>query len=95
MSRFELGRMVATPGAIEVMTRLSPDGDHGSVAAQYLARHHAGDWGDLDAEDSAFNDKALEYGERLTSVYGHGEDRLYVITEADRSVTTILTPGEY
>lgn len=89
-----MGRIVATPAAITVMERQDPE-DHSRVAAKLLARHHSGDWGDVDQDDWAQNDLALDQGMRLMSVYGEGGDRLYVITEADRSITTILTPGDY
>lgn len=92
--QFALGRIVATPGAIEVMRRLNPNGDDGAHAAYLLARHHSGDWGDLDDEDRAENDRAVRKGLRLMSTYGWGDNRLFVITEADRSATTILLPRE-
>jgi hypothetical protein len=60
-----------------------------------LARHSAGDWGDLDASDKAANDKALVEGTRLLSCYHVGGVKLYVITEWDRSATTILPADEY
>jgi hypothetical protein len=87
MQRFPLGRMVATPGALEA---LDP--------AQLLAiirRHAAGDWGDLDAEDCAANAAALRHGTRLLSAYALLGARVWVITEADRSATTVLLPEEY
>lgn len=93
--KFQLGQILSTPAAISVMDRLDPQDDHSRVAARLLARHHSGDWGDVDQEDWASNDRALEEGSRLFSAYGEGDDKLYVITEADRSVTTILTPGDY
>ena len=86
---FPLGRVVATPGAfvlIEV-ARINP--------AQILPRHQSGDWGDLDAEDQSENDYAVSRWLRILSAYGTPPDRLWVITEADRSVTTILRPDEY
>lgn len=67
-----------------------------------LARHANGDWGDVDAEDRAMNDAAVAEGERIVSSYtlpdefeGCPSDRLWVITERDRSVTTILWPSDY
>jgi hypothetical protein len=68
---------------------------------QCLDRHVKGDWGDLDAEDKQANDQALKQGSRLLSAYnddrfpGHGVSTLWIITEADRSATTILFPDEY
>jgi len=61
----------------------------------YLARHTAGDWGDLCAHDRRENERSLRHGMRVLSSYEVGEGRVWVITEADRSVTTILLPEEY
>jgi hypothetical protein len=84
--RFELGRVVTTPGALGL----------GVDLLVYLGRHSRGDWGDLDEEDQAANERALMKGSRLFSAYNvAGEKRLWIITEADRSVTTFLLPGEY
>lgn len=58
-------------------------------------RHVRGDWGDLDEQDKQANDKALQDGSRILSAYGKGETKLWIITEADRSATTILRPDEY
>jgi hypothetical protein len=60
-----------------------------------LRRHASGDWGDLCPEDTLANDAALRHGGRLFSVYGQGETRFWVITEADRLVTTVLLPQDY
>lgn len=89
--RFPLGRVMATPGALETMARCGIDG-HG-----LLRRHSRGDWGNLDAHDKAANDFAVGHGLRILSAYGAPDDPdcLWVITEADRSVTTILRPEEY
>jgi len=85
-----LGRVLATPGALRALALARADG------AAYLARHASGDWGDLDAEDWTANDRALPGDERLLSAYRlpNGE-RLWIITEADRSATTLLLPDEY
>ncbi len=86
---FELGTVVTTPRA-----RLAFSGPY---LASCVARHASGDWGDLTEEDLRSNDLALEEGAWLFSFYRHPEDGrgLYVITEADRSMTTILLPEEY
>jgi hypothetical protein len=86
---FPLGRVLATPGAIALMeaARIDP--------AQLLERHQSGDWGDLEEEDWRENDFAVSRQLRTFSAYGQPPDRLWVITEADRSVTTILLPDEY
>lgn len=60
-----------------------------------LNRHLKGDWGDLDDEDKAANDRALEDGTRLFSSYNLPGGKIWIITEADRSATTILLPEEY
>lgn len=86
---FPLGVCVATPGANEVIDRLDL---HPLVI---LARHASGDWGDCPDEDKVANEAALAEGARVMSVYKFGDDTLWVITEWDRSVTTILTPDEY
>lgn len=95
-STFQLGQIVATPGATEA---LNPQ-----QIGQYLTRHTAGDWGCVCNEDKALNDQALAYGSRVLSAYpidpakphkGFGENVVWIITEADRSVTTILLPSEY
>ena len=84
-----LGRVVATPKAL---TLLVEAGDH---PFEYLARHAAGDWGELCAFDRHQNEVALRDGYRVLSSYPVGEGRVWIITEADRSVTTILLPEEY
>lgn len=61
-----------------------------------LIRHVHGDWGSLTKDDKRMNDDAVYYGDRLMSVYPFGvEDKIWIITEADRSHTTILFPDEY
>jgi hypothetical protein len=60
-----------------------------------LRRHAAGDWGDLCPEDVASNEQGLQHGNRLMSVYGTGERHFWIITEWDRSVTTVLMPEDY
>ena len=89
-AKFPLGQTTATPGALEAMK------ESGQTPEFFLARHAAGDWGDVDGEDQRLNDEALVHGDRLLSVYRTLKGvRLYVITEADRSVTTFLLPDEY
>ena len=84
-----LGRVVATPGALQLLR------DVGKDPLRYLTRHSSGDWGELDAHDRRENELALKHGRRLLSSYPVGKKRVWVITEADRSVTTILLPSEY
>jgi len=85
MSRFELGRIVATPGAIDLNVDL----------AGLLARHASGDWGGLGAFDRRENDRALKTGERLFSAYDTPAGKVWVVTEWDRSSTCLLLPSEY
>lgn len=86
--KFNLGRVVITRGAQAVLEE-----DDVKVA---LTRHRVGDWGDLCQEDAALNDAALTDEARVLSVYFSSKGvRFYVITEWDRSYTTILLPSEY
>jgi hypothetical protein len=89
-AKFPLGRVVATPGALEAMSA------SGQTPDFFLARHQAGDWGEVGAEDRQLNEQALKDHDRLLSVYRTLRgSRLYVITEADRSCTTCLLTSEY
>jgi hypothetical protein len=86
--RFSPGRIVATPGALGTISR--------QAINQALFRHLNGDWGDCCPEDRRHNDMALCRGERLMSVYQtRGGTKFWIITEADRSATTVLLPEEY
>lgn len=76
-----------------VMTRGVADLD--IPVLDLLLRHAAGDWGDVCPEDWQLNDQAVEHGDRVLSSYIVGGTKLWIITEWDRSVTTILLPGEY
>lgn len=89
---FSTGQVVATPGALRLLLRLSVN------PADLLARHVYGDFGDMCEEDLASNKLAVVHGTRVFSSYKLGEDRestCWVITEWDRSVTTLLLPSEY
>lgn len=86
---FGLGKTLATPGALVVMQGL------GISPGSLLSRHQFGDWGDLDEDDKAANDEAITNGDRIFSAYRFDTVKLWVITEADRSATTILLPEEY
>ena len=90
-ARFALGRIVMTSGVAELVAS-------GVIAdpMHYVLRHALGDWGDLCDEDKAVNQRALRQGHQLISVYQIGpHTKVYVITEGDRSVTTLLLPSEY
>ena len=84
-----LGRVMATPGALKLLTEAR------AHPFDYLARHATGDWGDLCAFDRRQNEIALRDGYRVLSSYDVSAERVLIITEADRSVTTILLPEEY
>jgi hypothetical protein len=83
-----LGRVVATPRALRVFM------EAGGRPFDLLARHATGDWGELCAFDRRQNQVALREGYRVLSSYPVGRECVWVITEADRSVTTILLPEE-
>lgn len=93
--KFALGQQVGTPAALKAIH------EAGQSALQLLARHVAGDWGDLDDEDKRLNDEALKDGSRLLSAYNLRTGvRVWVITDAaddsgNRAATTILLPEEY
>ena len=87
---FPLGRVLATPGALDAMIRANQTPD------EFLRRHIAGDWGELDAHDLAENLYSLKHGFRILSSYRTKAGTVvWVITEADRASTTILLPQEY
>jgi hypothetical protein len=88
--KFSLGRIVATPAALEALQRA------GQNPLDFLARHVSADWGEVCEEDRRENEFALQHGFRLLSVYTtQAGDKLWVISEADRSATTLLLPQEY
>ena len=87
--RFPLGQTVATPGALQILV------DAGMAPFALLVRHQSGDWGDVPPEDARENELSVNEGFRILSSYQIGEERLWIITEADRSITTILRPDEY
>ncbi len=89
--RFELGQLVATPAALELLGELE-------ISPSYLLeRHMAGDWGSVPKEDARENERSVKRGHRIVSSYPVGDDgeRIWIITEADRSSTCILLPEEY
>lgn len=87
-SKFRAGQILITPTAHELLSQ--------SDVQQALRRHLSGDWGDCGPEDAAANASALLHGERLLSVYHTaGGTTFWIITEADRSATTVLLPDDY
>ena len=92
----EPARIVQFPLGCTVITRGALDTLDGEEVLAGMARHARGDWGDLCPEDKQANDDALSVGARLLSAYHTGDGRkFWIITEADRSVTTVLLPEEY
>jgi len=88
--RFPMGRPAITPAAEAALNAV------GIHPIRLLARHIHGDWGDLSVEDLAANELALRTGRRLLSSYTlPGVGNVWIITEADRSATTILLPDDY
>lgn len=86
--RFQLGQIVITPGANVALNR--------EDVVTGLQRHLSGDFGDMSEEDVAYNEEALEIGGRIMSAYHDRNDtKFWIITEHDRSATTILLPEEY
>ena len=89
-ARFPLGDIVATPGALDALREAQQE------PLELLRRHQTGDWGNLDEEDKAENEFSLTHDLRLLSAYTlPTQVKIWVITEADRSVTTLLLPQEY
>jgi hypothetical protein len=88
--RLDLGRIVATPGALELLGELEVS------PSELLERHASGDWGEVDAHDRRQNEYGLKHGFRVISSYPVGEDgaKVWIITEADRSSTCLLLPIE-
>ncbi len=85
---FNPGVIVTTPGAIKALSQ--------DDVLDALVRHFGGDWGDLNKHDWQTNDRAIDSGDRILSQYfAQDETKFYIITEHDRSVTTILLPEEY
>jgi hypothetical protein len=87
---FSLGEIVATRGAISAMEAA------GQSPLEFLCRHIRNDWGEVCPDDWALNDQALDDGDRILSAYKTNKgERLWIITEADRSASTFLLPEEY
>ncbi len=90
MTLFNLGQLVATPGALAAIE------ESGDSLVTYLNRHVTGDWGELDAHDQKENDLGISHNLRILSAYTLSSGvKIWIITEADRSSTTALLPEEY
>jgi hypothetical protein len=92
VTKFSLGKIYSSAGVNEMMIR---DPSFMQFVNRSLARHVEGDWGDLCEEDKKENELSLREGFRLLSSYKNDEHKIWIITEADRSVTTVLFPEEY
>lgn len=87
---FPMGQIVATPGALDALEA------SGQNPSEFIVRHVTGDWGEMPPEDVTENERSLTYGSRLMSSYRTTQDvKIWIITEWDRSVTTLLLPSEY
>jgi len=88
--KFAMGRIVATPGALAAIEQ------SGQTPDDFLHRHVMGDWGDVPTQDAQANEDSLADGTRLLSSYRTSRGtKIWIITEADRSATTLLLPEEY
>ena len=85
--RFSLGKVVITRNAQETIPS--------AEVQKALSRHSAGDWGDLSPCDLRANNQAVLGGSRILSSYAYGDIKFWIITEADRSYTTVLLPSDY
>lgn len=86
---FTLGRVVATPAALNALVMAGQD------PGELLERHQSGDWGDVPPTDAAENRRSVRHGWRILSAYQVGPRRIWIVTEADRSSTYLLLPEEY
>ena|SRR5215831_6500689 len=90
LARFPLGRVVATPDALRALEEANQN------PLEFLSQHQAGDWGELCEEDKRENEFSVPNGFRILSAYRtRNNTKIWVITEADRSATTLLLPEEY
>ena len=93
--KFKLGKIVATPGALAALKEAGVD------PVSLLARHQSGDWGDLCKADREMNEQAIknerdkDNRQRVFSIYKIGRSTIYIISEHDRSVTSLLTSQDY
>ena len=88
--KFSLGQVVSTPGALDALARA------GQEPWGFIGRHVVGDWGELDEQDRRENELSVKEGFRILSAYTLSDGtKIWIITEADRSATTILLPEEY
>ena len=90
MIRFPLGRVVATPGALAALEKAE------QLPAEFLDRHVNGDWGEVPDADKQENERSVAQGFRILSAYTTSAgDKVWILTEADRSATILMLPEEY
>jgi len=90
MIRFPLGRVVATPGALNALEKAE------QLPREFLDRHVNGDWGEVPDADKQENELSVEQGFRILSAYTTSAgDKIWILTEADRSATILMLPEEY
>jgi hypothetical protein len=93
-----MGHIVMTRGVADLVTE---NEEFAKFVTKSLGRHIKGDWGDVDSQDQTANDEAVKAGDRMLSAYNddrfpqNGIATIWIITEADRSATTVLFPDEY
>ena len=92
MGKFSLGKLVMTRALHD---KMNSDIDFAIGVLDSMEKYRSCDWGDVSESDQAENEHALKEGERIFALYNIGSDKIYIITEWDRSVTTILFPYEY
>lgn len=99
--KFPLGQIVSTPAAIEFLAENDAANAGAALSQKLLGRHQSGDWGDMSDEDKRSNDRGVVADkdgggfDRIFSSYNVGDGKVWIITEWDRSVTTILMPSDY
>lgn len=90
-TKLKLGKIVTTPGIMKIQKESKDP----LLLMKLLERHESKDWGDLDNEDKQSNDEAIDSEGRILSSYNTEDGKIWIITEWDRSVTTLLLPEEY
>lgn len=91
--KFSLGQVVMTAGIANFVNEIGINGE--LELSRLIGRHVNGDWGDVSEDDKVMNDEAVKDGDRIMSSYKLNGETIWVVTEWDRSVTTVLFPDEY
>lgn len=92
MSKFKLGQVVVTR---TINNEIADNSKFAEEVMQCLRKYANCDWGDTHEDDKPLNDEAVKHGERILAAYKTSQGKIWIITEADRSATTILYPDEY